>query len=252
MNYFEHLKFLESRSPEEINRAITDLINTTPNLQWPDGMPASIDPKLVLIGVSYGNSPSVEIEISYENGGEYFVSTPSVNKTINSHFYYPDTRGYWKKLRYLCFEFCKRNCHDITENQAISLASHFNLGTGSAGLATKKDVEEVYVKWVSSLLNKKHSPDLVVLFGLNSILKDDEICNWWNYESGLKVNWKKPDNIRSFFGYKVKNLVFREWSVTNSNNQSMRLVIWPNHPSRSPFSDYSIWVQSVNEYMDKL
>jgi hypothetical protein len=251
MNYLEHLRFLESLTPEENERIMNGLVNTTPDSQWPDGMPASIDPKLVLIGVSYGNSPSVEAEKSHKEGGDYFHSAPCVVKPENSHFYYPDTRRYWNKLRYLSHSFFKRNCPNITENQAISLTTHVNLGTDSAGLATKKDVEEQYVKWVSTLLNETHSPDLVILFGLNRILKDDEISSWWNNESGLPVNWKKPDNTQSFSSYTVRNLTFREWSVRNSMNHPIRLVIWPNHPSRAPFSDLSIWEQSVNEYMDK-
>ena len=59
MNYIEHLRSLESLTPIENERIINGLVNTTPDSQWPDGMPASIDPKLVLIGVSYGNSPSI-------------------------------------------------------------------------------------------------------------------------------------------------------------------------------------------------
>ncbi|GEM_PF-7067623 len=251
MDYLEHLRFLESLTPEENEKIINGLVNTAPDSQWPDGMPASIDPKLVLIGVSYGNAPNREAEESRKENGDYFHSAPCAVKHENSHFYYPDTRRYWEKLRYLSHSFFKRHCPNITENQAISLTTHVNLGTGSAGFATKKDVEELYVKWVSKLLNKIHSPDLVILFGLNGILKDDEISDWWNSEYGLLVNWKKPDNTQSFSSYTVRNLTFREWSVRNSMNHPIRLVIWPNHPSRAPFSDLSIWEQSVNEYMDK-
>jgi hypothetical protein len=102
---------------------------------------------------------------------------------------------------------------------------------------------------VSKLLNETHSPDLVVLFGLNGILKDDEISGWWN-ESGLPVDWKNPPNTLRFNGYSQTNYYFREWTVKNSKNHPIRLVIWPNHPSRPPFSDLSIWKQSVNEYFD--
>jgi hypothetical protein len=251
MDYLEHLRFLESLTPEENEKIISRLVNTAPDSQWPDGMPASIDPKLVLIGVSYGNAPNREVEELRKEGSDYFHSAPCTVKPENSHFYYPDTRSYWNKLRYLSHSFFKRNCPNITENQAISLTTHVNLGTDSAGLATKRDVQEQYVKWVSTLLNQTHSPDLVVLFGLNNILKDDEVSSWWNNETGLSINWKKPDNTPNFSSYAVKKLTFREWSVRNSMNHRIRLVIWPNHPSRAPFSDLNIWKQSVNEYMDK-
>jgi hypothetical protein len=254
MNYLDHLSFLESLTPEEKEGSKNELIKTTPQ-EWPDGMPASIDPKLVLVGVSFGNAPNREAEEarkeSRKKGADYFYSAPCVVKPDNSFFYYPDRVGYWNKLRYLSYSFFKRHCPSITEKQAISLTTHLNLGTGSAGSATKLDVEKPYVKWVSRLLNDIHSPDLVVLFGLNRILQDDEIYLWWNHESGLPVNWKQPDKTQGFSSYTKGNLTFREWSVRNSKRHLMRLVTWPNHPSRPPFSDWSIWEKSVNEYMDK-
>lgn len=249
MNYLDHLSSVESLKPEEEAKLKNDLIQLTPDKVWPDGMPASIDPKLVLIGVSPGNAPNYEAEELRKKSPDNYYSEPCAIKTDHSHFYYPDARNYWVKLRYLTHSYFKRYHPEITETQAISLATHVNLGTGSAGSATKKDVEEAYVKWVSDLLNETHSPDLVVLFGLNNILKDDDISGWWN-ESGLPINWNNPTNTFRFNGYNQINYHFREWSVKNSKNHPIRLVIWPNHPSRPPFSDLSIWKQSVNEYLD--
>lgn len=251
MDYIKHLRHFESMSGEEQDERRNELIQTTPEKCWPEGMPASIDPKLVLIGVSYGNSPSIEAEDSYKKDGSYFFSEPCVVKPDNSHFYYPDTRRYWLKLRYLSHSYFKMHDSNITENEAISLTSHFNLGTGSAGMATVKDVEEPYVKWVSNLLDKIHSPDIVILFGLNGILGVDEIFGWWN-QTGLSVNWKKPDNSFLLSSYSKKNYMFREWSAINSNGHTMRLVMWPNHPSRHPFSSFELWKQSVDEYMSTL
>jgi len=253
MNYLKHLSYLESLSFEEKETLKNILMATVPEPEWgwPDGMPASLAPKLVLVGVSYGNSPNIAAEESHKNGGDYFYSVPCAVKPENSHFYYPDRTRYWDKLRYLSHSFFKLHCPAITENQAISLTTHVNLGTGSAGSATKKDVDEIYVNWVSKLLNNTHSPDLVVLFGLNNILKDDEISRWWNIESGLPVNWMKPDDIHDFSSYRKRNYKFREWLARNSKNHSIRLVTWPNHPSKPPFSDWSIWEKSVNEFIDK-
>jgi len=256
MNYFEHLRSLESLPLVEKQRRKDELIRTAPGSQWPDGMPASIDPKLVLVGVSYGNAPNREAEEARKEarrtGGDYFYSAPCVIKPDNSHFCYPDSTRYWDKLRHLSESFFKRHWPwpSITENQAISLTTHLNLGTGSAGSATRLDVEEPYVRWVSRLLNEIHSPDLVILFGYR-ILQNNEVYLWWNHDSGLPVNWRRPDKTHGFSSYTKGHLTFREWSVRNSNRHLMRLVIWPNHPSRPPLSDWSIWENSVNQYMDK-
>ncbi|SFM40074.1 hypothetical protein [Nitrosomonas communis] len=243
MNYLNHLYSLDSLPLEEKERRKNELIETTPEKLWPDGMPASIDPKIVLIGVSYGNSPNPEAEKSRKNGFDFY-SEPCVIKPKNSYFYYPDARGYWEKLRYLSHSFCQKNCPTITIDEALSLTTHINLGTDSAGAATKYDVEKPYVQWASRLLNNIHNPDLVVLFGLKKIMKDKEVSQWWNHESGLKIDWNKPEKEKFFINYR-----FSLWDLYNSNNHRIRLVLWPNHPSRHPFANLDIWKESVNEFL---
>jgi hypothetical protein len=154
MNYLDHLSYLESLKPEDKVKLKDELILSTPESVWPDGMPASLDPKLVLVGVSYGNAPNHEAEELRKESGDYFSSDPCALKTEKSHFYYPDARHYWIKLRYLSHSFFTRHCPAITEIQAISLTTHVNLGTGSAGCATKKDVEKPYVKWFQNFSMK--------------------------------------------------------------------------------------------------
>src|SRR5438067_1940160 len=118
-------------------------------------MPASVDPKLILVGVSPGNSPNaVDTRRCY--------SEPRVEKDKDSHFYYRDSSGYWDKLRYLTSAFFM----GLSELEAVSLCSHFNLATASSGDAAGVRAERDIVAWVSSLLNAVHKPDLIVFFGL--------------------------------------------------------------------------------------
>ncbi|MFZ1545947.1 MAG: hypothetical protein WAT12_02445 [Candidatus Nitrotoga sp.] len=250
MNYRDHLHLLTNLDVSEQKNISNKLIETCPFGEWPEGMPASIDPKLILIGVSPGNSPMNE-NTSIPGNAEVFEYLPCALKSENNHFYYPDSSGYWKKLRLLAKQYCSHFVEDFTENESLSITTHFNLGTGFAGKASKNDVEKDVVEWVSYLLNSIHEPDVVILFGLNSILKDQEVSSWWNHNGGIKVNWSKPDNISAFEKYTNKNLKFRTWFVTNERNKKFQIVIWPNHPSRPPFKNFDIWEESVNEFVNK-
>jgi len=246
-NHYEHLKLLKSLSQTEIDKITNQLVKTTPQKTWPDGFPASIDPKLLLIGISYGNSPDKNSENKRQEG-EYFESQPCATKDEHSHFYYPDTRHYWKKLRYLSHSYFRNSCNSFSENDAISLTTHINLGTGSAGKASVADVEEEYVKWASKLVNCYHNPNLVVLFGLWKIIRDRKVSQWWNHQSGIQINWEKPDYTKVFSANGIK-YQYRLWSAINSNGHQTKIVIWPNHPSRWPFSSFDLWKQSVNDFI---
>ncbi len=248
MEYKEHLDYLKSKSQEDIQSLIEELRRNTPFGFWPDGMPASVDPKLVLIGVSPGNSPMPEHRREDSNS-PIFESEPCVVKSEKNHFYYPDSSGYWKKLRMLCSSYFQFHDNSMDEADSISLTTHLNLGTGAAGSATKMDVERDIIKWVSKLLNKVHEPDTVILFGLKAILSDNEISSWWNHDGGLKINWLKPDIQKPFNSYKKRRYYYRIWNTTNARGKNIKVVLWPNHPSRAPFSNYDIWQKSIDEFL---
>ncbi len=131
------------------------------------------------------------------------------------------------------------------------MSSHFNLGLGSTGRASKSDVDPQYINWVSTLLNQKLKPDLVVLFGLKSILKDNLVSNSWNAGSGLQIDdWSKPNKSLDFIDTETQQKYsFSEWVVTNELGHSFKVVLWPNHPSRPPFSDMEKWKKAVRQYV---
>jgi hypothetical protein len=57
------------------------------------------------------------------------TSAPAPSLDESSNFYYRDDENYWKKIRALAFA----HAHDptFTENEALLITSHFNLGTTS-------------------------------------------------------------------------------------------------------------------------
>lgn len=247
-DYVQHLRRLRTLPSSELEAQVQSLIDRTPENVWPGGFPASLDPKLVVIGVSYGNSPHAASEQQRSEGQDYFVSRPGVQVGDDSHFYYPDSRAYWKKIRHLSMAYFSSRQPEMSQVDALSLTTHINLGTGVAGSASKHDVEKNYVQWASRLLAQTHKPDLVVLVGLKRILKDPEVAAWWNHAEGLPVNWRKPEHAFKFQAC-GRNYSYESWEVSNGLGHTVQVVLWPNHPSRAPFSAFSEWKRSVDGFL---
>lgn len=55
----------------------------------------------------------------------------------------------------------------------------------------------------------------------------------------------KPDRLHPFGRY-----YFREWDVRTDDNSKMTLTLWPNHPSRVPFSNFEQWKISCDQFLD--
>ena len=257
MKYRTRLNQLRALSAHEIVRRVDALCEMTPKRlrPWPSGMPASLEPKLVLIGPSRGGS-AMAGDPGYAPG---YTSVPSIKisrprqrpvpKTLESHFYYPDTSRHWEKVRYLVHQFCLREGSVRSEADALSLCSHFNLSNKRAGSASGAPPEPDVTRWVSRLLNTYHNPDLVVLFGLSKSLRDVKVRKWCNWSGDLAIDWSRPDSTRTFTGYE-KDYKYREWTVQNAQGHTMKVVIWPNHPAR--FFNMKLWKLSVDEYLDSI
>ena len=241
-----YLEFVINASEDKVRTK--QLLEGSPFTEWPPGMPMVPYPELVFIGVSPGNSPAENQGPDSDESGNMieYVSYSSEVIPKNSFFYYPDSMHYWEKLRYFAHQYFLQKNPDITEGEALSRSAHLNLGTGSAGSASPDAVEKDVVNWVSKLLNTQICPKLVVMFGLKSIIKKK--ASWWNHEDGLHINWNRPDR-RITFPVKNKNYSYEEWRSRSGNNNTFNVVLWPNHPSRYPLTDFEIWRRSVDDYL---
>ena len=244
--YRRHLERLKAMSPEEVSQQKERLIASTPGKEWPCGFPASLDPRLVIIGVSPGNSP-YEPEAGEEQ--KRFLCEPGIIGGEESHYYYPDTSGYWKKIRLLASSYFNSGGECFPELDALSLTTHINLGENSSGKATLEDIEDDFVAWASSLVNKIHNPDVVILLGLKNIIKNADVSRRWNHSGGLKINWNNPDD-NILFPYGKNSYAFELWRVVNSHGKEVKVVLWPNYPSR--IFGMENWRQSVETFLSKM
>ena len=138
---------------------------------------------------------------------------------------------------------------ELEEKDALLLTSHFNLGIGSAGRASLDNVEQQYVSWIAKLLGSILKPDLVVMLGYVGFSRNPQFSEMWRKAGGMDIEWTRPDAKFPFSVPSKKRVhFFREWHIQRGDRDT-RLVIWPNHPSRSPFSNRALWKKSVQEYV---
>ncbi len=118
------------RAPGATERtALVDrLIQHAPTGHWPFGMPTVVNPLLVVVGVSPGNSPTV--------GGDIWADDADPPPTFGEPhpgFFVADTSGYWAKIRELCKVVVRGWDASLSDDECYALSGHFNLGTGRFG-----------------------------------------------------------------------------------------------------------------------
>jgi hypothetical protein len=197
---------------------------------WPFGMPTSVSPRVVMIGASPGSSPeSANPHRGSEQGRAY---EPPTTGCAHPGFYYRDASYYWDKIRVLCTAVVRCDAPEVSEDEALALEGHFNLGTGLAGTATLGVVEPGIVTWLSRFLGSVLPVGVVIGVGLNAILSEPTAKAPWNRSpGGLRVDWASPERSYPFLGYR-----FRTWEARGSDGESVLVCPWPNHPSRNPFT----------------
>lgn len=215
---------------------------TSPMQPWPYGMPTTINPYLLVVGPSPGNSP--------HQGDTVFLQRPAyAAPTVGlAHpaFSYQDASGYWDKIRQLSVGLIQGFDPELPEDECYALSGQLNLGVGAFGNASESSIELVYARWVPKIMMDMLQPRIVVLFGLWSLMKNNTILQQ-DFAGALGIDWKKPDKELPFKGYREKRLVFREWRIKRPDGRETIVVSWPNHPSRSPMTNANLWQASIRE-----
>jgi len=210
---------------ESARRAVLDrLAFDAPYKPWPRGMPGSVNPLLVVVGVSPGDSPAADQAA--------FLSdyTPTFGEPA-AGFKYPDTSHYWQKVRLLSRELLRIWDSTLTEDECLALTSHLNLGTGMFGSASMAAIELEVVRWVSATILRFHAR-VVIGLGLIEFLtspRRNDLRTAWN-EGGLMVAWTVP-NVLTRGAFRFRSFVAR-----GIDERTIQVLLWPNHPSRVPFA----------------
>jgi hypothetical protein len=248
---YRRLRAMQVLAPQK-RRLIDDLLAGSALRAWPFGMPTSIAPLVVVIGVSPGNSPNAsEVEIA--------PARPYPEPTFaqpNPGLFYLDRSHYWKKVRELMMMAVSRYDFDLEmkPDLALALCGHLNLGVNLAGRGTFAAVDDDITRWVSRVV-KHMRPRLIVGLGLVGLLvnppaaeraRAERLRQAWE-DGGMITAWDAAWRIE---GANVNGhpYAFR-YQTTLIDNDVTSILLWPNHPSRAPFAgaggEGSRWAESV-------
>ena len=162
---------------------------------------------------------------------------------------YEDTAGYWDKIRHLAYEIVRPD--GGSDDDALSLFGNLNLATGSRGDARDVEVSPDFARWVLETVRDSLRPRILVLLGLGGKLKKERsLCALFE-ETFSNFLLRRPHDVIRFRGYQKKSLKFREWFVRGPKGNEMLIVMWPQHPSRSPFTNIDYWTVSCGEFKER-
>ena len=202
---------------------------------WPLGNATSINPLLLTLGASRGNSPAQPDDEPTD-----VLDPPTAGKPHRHVRCYRDTGGYWDKIRYLACTLLAPP--GGSEEDAYALFGNLNLDTRRSGSASRVDVSPDFAEWLLATIKHKLRPRFLVCLGLNDKLKKEPIRSAFETTFGLKLD--EPDDKCRFDSY-----FFREWNVADGQ---LKIVFWPNSPSQHPFSNnLEKWKTACEEFKNR-
>jgi hypothetical protein len=233
--------------PALVGDLVARVSATAPMQPWPYGMPTSVNPFVVFLGPSPGNSPIA-------GDAAYVTREPQALPTAGVPYpgiYYRDPKRYFERIRELGTNIVRHHAPRISDQDAHALLGQLNLGTGAFGEAANAPLDPVYCRWVPDLLLDHLRPVYVVLLGLATILTG-AVGRLFDPANRLNIDWKKPDLTFDFASYEAAHYRYRIWRRRATHGQPIHLVLWPQHPSRSPMTNAEHWRQSGVEFLAKL
>ena len=214
----------------------TELCADCPTEPWPYGNATSINPMVVVLGPSPGNSPG-----NMGNPGPLCLPTAGVP---HPHVLEADdTKGHWRKVRFLARSL-------IPSTDALVLFGQLNLDSGRAGKAPNVQVDSTFARWLLTTIRDRLRPRVVVATGLIGLLKGGPVRDLFD-EWLPRFDLRQPDVTLPFDAYRKQNLVFREWQMLCPSGHSMRFVLWPQQPIRAPFTSFDYWKAACEQYAER-
>ena len=234
------LSSARSLTRRELNAIHDDLRRGRTEPSWPYGSATSINPLLIVLGASPGKSP--------QRGDRNYVTRkpfdlPTAGEPHPHVLSYKDTRGYWDKMRTLGRTILGADTHG--DRDALALFGTINLSTTANSSASDVQVTRQFARWVLETIRNGLRPRVLVLLGLRGRLKELSSLFADTFE-GFDV--RHPCHEYPLENYQTKRLVFREWELVGNQGLPLVVVDWPQHPSRSPFSDPFWWRAACEQF----
>ena len=191
---------------DELNAIHEGLCRSRAVPGWPYGSATSINPLLVILGPSPGNSP--------RRGDHHFVTRgpfdpPTAGKPHPGVFY-PDTTGYWDKVKVLARTLLDPD--GSLGDDALALLGTMNLSTAASGSASDVQIDDSFARWVLETIRDGLRPRVLVLLGLRTRLKDQKLSRLFDdIFEGLKVRSPKREfslNVNPSYAFRQGGFLF--------------------------------------------
>lgn len=234
----ERLNGARSLSDPALAAVRGDLCEGCPVPVWPYGNATSINPLLVTLGASPGGSPSC---------GDFGVNPLELPTAGVRHpdTTYDDRKGFWRRIRCLARTVIQSGTTNSEDSYA--LFGNMNLDPNRSGRARDVRIDPAFGEWVLRTIRDKLRPRFVICLGLKG--KPEAVSLLSQAFDGF--NPKEPHVERALECYQGKRFEFREWDCVGPRGNRIKLVLWPQHPSRSPFTNPEIWRGACWEFADR-
>ena len=217
-----------------------DLCEGCPVAVWPYGNATSINPLMVTLGPSPGGSPARGV--ADPAGKPLEMPTAGVR---HPHTTYEDPRGFWHKIRLLVRTVVRS---DTTSGEdSYALFGNMNLDPNRSGKASDVRIDPAFGEWVLRTIRDKLRPRLVICLGLKR--KPEAIRLLSHAFDGFDP--ARPHAEYPLECYGRRGYVFQEWDCVGSHGNEIKVVLWPQHPSQSPFTNLATWGDACQEFADR-
>lgn len=234
----ERLRGARALSASALAGVREELCRGCPVTPWPYGNATSINPLLVTLGPSPGGSPDRAVP---DLAGKP-LELPTAGAR-HPHTNYEDGMNYWRKIRRLARTVVQAGT--TSSEDSYALFGNMNLDPGQSGQASDVRVDEEFGRWVLRTIRDGLRPRLLVCFGLKG---KPEAMELLAQAFGIDTAAAHEHRLAC---YKPKRLLFREWDCEGSGGNPIKLVLWPQHPSRAPFTHLEIWRNASEEFADR-
>jgi len=239
------LKKARALTPPELKVIHDDLCRGCPETPWPYGNTTSINPLMATLGVSPGNSPNPD-DTEFDSRGPQPLPPGG---SPHPGMYYKDTKRYWDKMRHLAETTLTPA--DGSKTHSYALFANVNLDTGASGQAEKVAIDPEFASWVLKSIRDRLRPRFLIGLGLNGYLENNTAVREIFEDTFEGFRLSRPHQEHLFRGYARRRYRFREWDVRGPNGNDIKIVFWPQHPSRAPFTNFGLWRTACEEFQTR-
>ena len=235
----ERLSGARSLSGPSLAAVRGDLCEGCPVPVWPYGNATPINPLLVTLGASPGGSPS---------GGDPGVKPLDLPTAgvRHPHTKYEDGKGFWRGIR--CLARTVIQSGTTSGEDSYALFGNMNLDPNRSGRVSDVQIDPAFGEWVLRTIRDKLRPKFVICLGLKG--KPEAVRLLSQAFDGF--NPKEPHVERALECYQGKRFELREWDCVGPRGNRIKLVLWPQHPSRPPFlNNPETWRDACREFAER-